>query len=63
MPEDPFENTAHIRSVMDIPAEDPFAIQGRNLKSGVGTLATHPGTTSPNDHNQINQQRQVVDIF
>lgn len=44
MPEDPFENTAQVRSVMDIPAdEDPFAIYGRNAQSGVGALATHTG--------------------
>lgn len=74
VPEDPFENTAQVHSVMDIPPnEDPFAIYGRNVKASVGTLATHSG--APNiDHNQppmtsssTNPQNslahRVVDIF
>ena len=62
VPEDPFENTAHVRSVMEIPAEDPFSIQGRNLNSGVGTLATHSGTNVTNN-NHARPNQQVVDIF
>ena len=45
VPEDPFENTAQMRSVTEVPEnDDPFAIYGRNAKSGIGTLATHTGT-------------------